>query len=268
MGTITQLSVDQFLDRGRIGQISHAGFLDDLESFPQGADKAKETFTITVASASNATDYIVELSSGGEVFSRVTFTSDANATLAEIADGIAAALVADPVGNGVVEAVSNGVDTVTITARNFGEVLGLSVNSADLTVANPTDGTEGTAIDFGLAVYVVDGIATLTKPAGNLEDVLEGVSVYNRDNQAQIPGDASNAYDLKRDVLVGRTVRVYVEGGDTAARGDQIFVGVATAGATEANKWYNADDGANRDALPLSYGKWIGPNEIELRLGR
>lgn len=266
--TISQLSVDQFLDKARVGQILTADFLEDTESFPQGADKAAQVSTITVNAASNATAYEVELSADGEVFARVAYTSDASATEAEIADGLAAAIVADYIAASIVTPVSDGVSVVTLTARSVGEEFGVSVNSADLAVAASTPATDGTEIGFGLAVYVTNGIATLTKPTGNLEDVLEGVSVYNRDTQARVPGRSQNAYDIKRDVLVGRTVRCAVEGGDDAVRRGQIFVGVATAGATELGKFYTSDDGANRDALPLSSGYWIEPNVIELRLGR
>ena len=108
---------------------------------------AKKVSTIVVDTAANLTEYVYSCGGG-----TVTFTSDASGTKIEIAAGLAAAHNALAASGSVAFAVSDGVDTVTITGREAGDDFAISESDGNLTLAAVTAASSGSAIPFGIGV--------------------------------------------------------------------------------------------------------------------
>lgn len=108
---------------------------------------AKKVSTITVDTAANDTAYAYTVNGG-----IVTITSDASATLPEIADALADAHNALTLASSVSFAISDGVDTVTITGREVNDDYAISNADARLTLAITTAASAGSAIPFGIGV--------------------------------------------------------------------------------------------------------------------
>lgn len=125
-------------------------FATGMNANPQAA----QVSTIKVDTEQNNHKYTVFVNGVG-----VSFTSDSTGTKAEIADGLAAALNADPIARGVASAVSDGVDTVTLTGTWPGVPFIVITADANLTVATVTAAAAAAAIPFGRAV-LDDGIVS------------------------------------------------------------------------------------------------------------
>jgi len=132
---------DEPADAGRSIGIHSA---DNVFGLAAGGGAVKVS-TITVDTAANATAYTYSCGGG-----TVTMTSDASATKIEIAAGLEAAHNALAAAGSVSVAVSDGVDTVTITGRERGDDFALSESDANLSLAAVTAASDGTAIPFGL----------------------------------------------------------------------------------------------------------------------
>ena len=110
---------------------------------------AKKVNTIVVDTAANLTAYTYTYNAGV-----VTFTSDASGTKIEIAAGLADAHNALSASASAGFAVSDGVDTVTITAREVNDDVSVSESDANLTLATTTAASAGSAIPFGIGVQL------------------------------------------------------------------------------------------------------------------
>ena len=104
--------------------------------------------TIVVATATNSYTYTFYIN--GVL---VTYTADGSATKIEIAAGIAAYINGNNFSlNNYVSAVSDGIDTVTITSSLTGEDFDLSLVDSKLTAAVVTAAGNASALNFGLIV--------------------------------------------------------------------------------------------------------------------
>ena len=110
---------------------------------------SKKVSTIVVDTAANDTAYTY-LCNGGTV----TFTSDPSGTKLEIAAGLANAHNALAASASAAFAVSDGVDTVTITGREVDDDFSISESDGNLTLATPTAASEGSPIPFGIGVQL------------------------------------------------------------------------------------------------------------------
>ena len=259
--TISQLTVRN-LPKGKVGQTYGNSRLYHEESFDSKENRAAEVWELEATAATNSFTY--SLSAFGET---VTYTSDASATVAEIADGLAAAFVANPITNGVATAVSDGVDTVTITANYDGIGLDLATTDADLSLSEVTPADAGDVLPFGRAV-VDDGsggvrlyLASSDAPA----DIV-GITRYTYDEAASAIGSGDVAgYPVGRSAIVLLTGRLYVEGAEAeaASKGDTIYVGGIGA---ERGKFFTAA-GASREQITDGSVKWHKAGVVEIKKG-
>ena len=127
-----------------IGGLVNADLQNDIITLLNKDAQAKQVSTITVGGATNAKAYIVVVDG-----TSVTYTSDATATIAEIADGLAAAINASPLAYASCSASSDGVSVVTCTGQTPGVSFTLTESDAQLTVATPTAAATADAVAFG-----------------------------------------------------------------------------------------------------------------------
>lgn len=125
-----------------------ADHTDAIYSGVNAGAQAREVRTITVNAATNNNAYVVVVDGIS-----VTYTSDATATQAEIANGLAAAIEAEPLLFGrFASVVSDGVNLVTLTGRWPGTAFTLTTADADLAVALVTAAASAANIAFGRCV--------------------------------------------------------------------------------------------------------------------
>ncbi len=151
----------------RVGDVNPAaGALGDStsqvasEGMPLFGKTAQVT-TLTADSASNSTAYTVSIGEDAASLTSFTFTSDADATVAEIADGLAAAAEATAGVNNLVSASSDGVDTVTFTGRVKGQSFTVSESSGDLSTSTTTSAADATSLPFGCFAEVSSRATTV-----------------------------------------------------------------------------------------------------------
>jgi len=122
--------------------------------------RAKQKHTLTVDTAANDTDYTVTIDD-----QNITFTSDADATKAEIADGLAKAINAEPMVSGTLKATSDGVDKVEVEALVGGTGFDISEADANLSLTENQANAEAAKVPFGR--LLIDGGASTSKVTNN-----------------------------------------------------------------------------------------------------
>ena len=266
MTTVAQLKIQRFMDEGRVGQLAKLHARHHTAAFPVATASVKEAWTAQLPATPTAeTEYTLSVYLDQDLAADVSVITDATPTLAELFAGFQAALADDPVVEGLFVITDNGSDTFTLTGENHTFAFSIQTANSDITLVNTVESFDGAPIAPGLAVYVVNGEVTLTKPAGSLEDVLAGVTLHKRDNYLNTPyvsGPAANS--PKEYVEVAESCEVFVAGGADAAYGGTVYVG--TDANAEQGQWFTAA-GAGRTALPSAAAKWIGPNKLQLKLG-
>lgn len=273
MSSIAVLSGSSRLKRGRIGDLADIDMHRqvDEENFPQAdGTEAAQTFRIDLETLGATVGQVISL----KIHDAYVLDYTATGTLADDLTGLKAAIEGDPIFNvfASVTAIDTGGTATADALELVTKPLGYSLELADsgegdvvAVVVEQTAASFGDGMEFGRAAYIVNGAATSTKPAGDIEAVLEGV-VRRQDSRASETLYESDARaNARRDVVIVRTGRVIVQDGASATRGQQIYVG--TSAGAELGRFFNAS-GAGRTALPLAYGKWIEPHVIELKLGR
>lgn len=144
-----QTSYGQRLDTpGSPGKRITDGHADQIRPMKAGGG-AQEVATVVVDTAANDTVYTFS-SSGASI----SYTSDSSATKVEIAAGLAAAHNENVTAASKAYAVSDGVDTVTITAREPNVALSVSDSDSNLTSTTTTAASAGSAIPFGIGVVL------------------------------------------------------------------------------------------------------------------
>lgn len=145
--------LNDFRDRmvpGIIGAIALATEGVETITGVNSAPATAQVGTVVIANSRNSEAFSVVIN-GVEV----TYTSDSSSSKIEIAAGLAAAINAEPLVRGQVSAVSDGVDTVTITALipGTGFTLTEGENADDMTTTQAaTANDEADAIPFGRAL--------------------------------------------------------------------------------------------------------------------
>jgi len=196
-----------------------------IDSLVTDHGRTAQKDTITVDTAANDTAYTVTID--GVV---VSITSDASATKAEIADALAAAINAEPLLSGRLEAVSDGVDAVTIDARFAGVGWTLTSGDANLTVATSTANAEPAGVTFGVGVLSTDG-QTLV-PADQL-----GNSAFTA--TPAVANDTEYEITVQPDSGPGFTLRYLSDADATAA---EILAGLS---ADVPSGFTASDDGTS-----------------------
>ena len=108
--------------------------------------RTAQVSTVTVDTAADSSVYTITIDGMD-----VSYTSDASATPTEIAAGLAAAIVADPLTNGLVTATA-AVAVLTITSRLGGRAFTLTTADARLTIATTTANAVAADVPFGVGV--------------------------------------------------------------------------------------------------------------------
>jgi len=151
--TISQQATDVRGDRflqGRPGEPSQYSPFNSVRDFINSAPQAKQTATVVVDTATNSTIYTYTVNGVD-----ITTTSDASATKIEIADALAVAHNSEPAVRGQVVAVSDGVDTVTLTSTVSGLAFTASDSDSRLTTSAGTSNAAADSIGFGLILVAL-----------------------------------------------------------------------------------------------------------------
>ncbi len=260
--------------RGELGDmpLGVPGQLADALSAQEDAAKYTgltfNTYTLTIDTAANSTLY--SFKAQGET---ISYTSDASATVDEIAEGLKLAADDNYVLGRLLDITrASGVLTIASTAHSFALQMSTVASAANMTLAETVATGQGTVLPFGEAVYLDTtaphgdlGTVTQVKPSGAIDDVFRGITIFDgtqnkRDSQVKL------AYEPGKIVRVLRASTIYVEGGADAVRGGAVFVGVTTAGSTVRGQFYTTDDGANREELSRASAEWDRPYVIKLKL--
>lgn len=135
--------------QAKIGALAASQMSDIVRTLVNENPQAVQISEIAVNDHTDSHEYVVVID-GVEV----SYTSDASATVAEIANGLAAAVEVEPRVRGQVTAESDGVDTVTLTGLTYGMSFDVSTEDAtgDLAITTPTSASEAEAVAFGLGV--------------------------------------------------------------------------------------------------------------------
>jgi len=143
VGNISQVNVTRE-PQAPVGGLMESNPLDVIRSLMNQDPQAQEVRTITVTGATNDKTYSIVVDGR-----TVSYLSDATATIAEIADGLAAACIVDPIANATAAAVSDGATIVTLTARQRGVAFTLTEADAQLTAALVTAAASADAVPMG-----------------------------------------------------------------------------------------------------------------------
>jgi hypothetical protein len=239
------------LYKGLVGEPSNNSPLNLAITCVNDAPRAAQVSTVVVDTAVNSAAYTVTVDGID-----VTYTADASATKIEIADGLAAALNSEGLISGRIKAASNGVDTVTLTARVGGEAFTLSESDANLTSATSSANAVAAPLYMGRAVKLDPSVTNadnqaveaasafsalayvITPAAVNLAAYLVDVTFRGQGYKAQYTADAS------------ATVQEIVEGLQAALAG-LLPAGVV---ATENNTTLTLTAATPGDTFTVSAG--------------
>lgn len=258
MGTITQLSVRDNLVAGIEGRLYSGSGPYDEQNFAHGSAATAQVYEIVVDTAANDTDYTYTVA--GEP---ITVTSDGSATLAEIADALEVAHNANGIARGIFEAESDGTDTVTLTALIKRTDVEVKSTDANLTVTEATAPDDGGEIKAGKAMTDDGAGGVKTAADGDAKTDFLGVSILSDGEEQNDKDGGPTTYPYHQDVRVLRTGRIYVDGGDTASRGDTVYFGTASG---EEGLFYDAS-GTGRVALDADQAVWHKANVLEVTVG-
>lgn len=256
--TLHQTKVDG-IQRGFVGDLASLSRLTESDDLPHTAAKATQVVEVTVDSAANSTLYSYEVN--GEV---IEFTSDASATLAEISAGLVAAHNANIVARGLALA-EDGTGSLTLTASFANQdVLDVSTTDANLSVAVDTAPGGWEDIPFGRAIVESSGQAALPAGGASASDFV-GIAKRVLDEESPDLNKPSDSYSSSRPVVFVTTGDVYVEGGDSASRGDDVYIGTDS---DEAGKFFTADNsGTTRVQITDGSFSWRRANVIRVKKG-
>jgi hypothetical protein len=222
-------------------------FPDNVRPLTAGGASQKVS-TITVTLAVNDTPYAYTV-----VGEAIGYTSDAVATLPEIADGLAAAHNANSTAAARCIAVSDGVDTVTITAVETDDDFAISEADANLTLATPTAASAGSAIPFGIGVQEPT-IGEIQLP-GTGGDPFAGVALKTQLQEGTDTGATIPAGDVA-SVMAHGACWVLLDAGEAPAAGDSVYYR-ATAGAGEQLGAFRASNDDGGDSLICTNCRWV-----------
>lgn len=257
----SQLAADyrRQLRPGRNGALATT-FRHDLVSARVDGGQAAQVITVTVDEANEKTYAL------GVLGVAVTFDAESGDSGAEIAEGLAAAVNAEPLlGQRVVaEAYS---DTVILTAKFPGLDLDVDDSDADLTAATTSAGGAGSPIPFA-SVVVLEPVDRPADGAGEYaawearlpgtgdvtesefdDDLILAVAVARHD--AEVDREGNGAYDPGDIAECGRSCDFFISGAPDAAPAG-ILVG--TEGEERGKIFFDAGD----DRVPLPGARWAG----------
>lgn len=219
-----------------VGQVTEDSQLRRYESGVNAAPQAAEVWTITVDSDPGAqADQVITFNFGNGLCN-VSFDIDGADAVADIAAKIAAAINAEPIVYGRVQA-SAAAAVVTVTARNTGRSFSVTDALAYTTLVNTVDSATADDIPVGRAV-VYTGVLASNPISGTEADFLVALASTNRFTAQVITLTVDNG------AAGDRAVKLYeVRGTERILIGQSAYAGNATE-ATEATALRNAINAA------------------------
>ena len=133
--------------QSKIGQLALSAMNDVIKTVINENPQADQVSTFTITGATNSKVYTVTVNDV-----EISYTADGTATIAEITDGLAAAINVEPRVYGQVSAESDGVDDITLTGSYPG--LAFTISDSDAQIDNASITAAGTAdsVPFGRGV--------------------------------------------------------------------------------------------------------------------
>jgi len=175
-------------------------------------------------------------------------------TIAQVADQLAAAAVADDDLLNIVEVTSDGVDTVTMTFLHSGVdyTVGVTSASADLTLAL-TQASGGSEYPLGIGIVDAGNKVGRQPTTGDVALDILGISCNRSDCVLpfSMPGFASSAsIAVGGEVAVLRQGEIWVRPETAVAVNDPVYCRVVATGAEVAGALRNTADGGDAVLLP------------------
>lgn len=248
------------------GRITSPPYLTETANHPTFDGEATQTYSILVSAAGADFAYSYEVAGEPIIYDGLAADTDE-----DVAVGLADAHNANIIARGafladVAESDPgvSGIDTLVLTPLQPFQEVEVTTSDANLTLTEDAAFEPGDSIPVASAVYLVDGILTLTKPTGNIEDVLYGAVAYTyEEGEQQVGGGPIPAsVDPRRQAYVMRRGVMIYTAPDAEPRG-VVYVGTGTN--DEQGKFFT-EAGADRTALPVSAAEWDGPNKLRLKL--
>lgn len=152
---------------GSVGHRSVRSIADIGQSATWSGDPLADIWTLTVAGATNDTEYTLTFTLPGGVERTASYTSDSSASIDEIGAGLLAAIVADPILNAFMTAVYNTSPNTLVMTGFTGAANAFTVaeSSSDLTLAHTQTAADGSTIAPARLVVKSTATSALTKPA-------------------------------------------------------------------------------------------------------
>ena len=189
----------------------------------------------------------------------ITFTSDADATAAEIRDGLiaahdAAALANPNGGAGKTSATASGNDVrITELAPEDGEV-NVTESDANLSLSTVTAHSDEEPLDAGTPVVQGSGDGSLALPS-SASDILLGLVEHRHTGRELETFDTEAQYDALSQIPVGYRGGYVVEVEEAVTPSDDVFVRFAAgAGGTKIGAFRTDADTAT--AFQVTNARW------------
>lgn len=255
---MAQLEVPQNIDEAQPGQQADGGFSDKVSVTVEDRTPVAQVETVTVDAATNDTIYGISVNGV-----RVTFTSDASATVTEIVDGLVAAAVASTFFTALVTATDADPDIV-ITAQVAGTALTVVLDDGSTgnlsQVATTANVAVSDNIPFGVAVFEGSGFDLGTLPDGagtflGLSILSQIIPIPRQEPDAQLNAGGEPVYKPTQVAGVMRQGRMHVDPEVTPVQGDGVFARHTVAGAGTTRGALTTVDDANTQAVPNS--RWV-----------
>jgi len=145
--SIGALGVATRLLTAMVGMPADANWQDSSETLINSDPQAVQVYTVVVNTEANSTVYTYTVDGVD-----VSITSDPSATKAEIAAALVAEHDITPHAYGLFTAATDGVDTVTLTARNVAVDVVVSDSDSRLTTTETTAPAAASEVAFGRAI--------------------------------------------------------------------------------------------------------------------
>ena len=244
------------MDVAYIGKLRHH---EKITTYLNSSGDVAQVTEIDVGTAANSTLYSIRV----DRYS-IGYTSDADATVTEIRDGLLSAIKGSPAVSGLVIAEAADIDTLRLTVRVEGEPVSIATNGGGagfgINTTNSIESAQTGEVPFGRAVARRAGdqhdIARLpTQPS----DVFVGISVAT--------GARELALGVKRQGLISTMERgeVWIECESPVTPESQVYYRHTASGSLNQFGIFAGSSGAGLTQLSFARFK---ENSIALPDGR
>lgn len=288
MSTISQQATDvrSAPREGRIGMQVQSGPNDSKGYAINDSPATPQLSTVTVSGATAGKTYPVVVNN-----TTCSYTASGSPDTAEVAEGLAAAINAEPLVRGAVIAAWTSGATFTITALIPGTAFTATEDDAQLSIAATTANADAAAIEFGRAVIrtgeaaggelkcgtaasalLTAQVDTLTTPYVASVEYTVAVSYRGQDYQVLSTADTdqdttiTNLAAALNAVLPANSVAVTDNDSGSDDATALIFT-AEIAGEEFSVSYGTSDDGASHPAMALSSTKSTSTSFVKSMLG-